>query len=838
MAAALGGAGAAEEQERWLADALSVVKQQAFHMKRALDANNIREALKFSALMLSELRTSKLSPQKYYELCILLPRILLRPARPRPNLQNLDMRIFDDLRHLESFFGEANRNGRSCADLYELVQHAGNVVPRLYLLCTVGSVYIKSKEAPAKDVLKDLVEMTRGVQHPVRGLFLRSYLSQISRDKLPDVGSEYAGDGGAIEDAVEFVLQNFTEMNKLWVRMQHQGGSKEKERREKERSELRDLVGKNLHVLSQLEGVHLEMYESTVLPRILEQVVNCKDDIAQFYLMDCVIQVFPDDFHLRTLQTLLGACPQLQPGVDVKTVMSQLMDRLSKYAAMSPEVLPEFLEVDAFSKFSEAVAKVGLKAGQQSLSIFAAPCLCDQYKCNGKNTMVQGGATEHCIASDLQVVEAQPDMALDGAVSLHVSLLTFVLQVHSDRLDYVDHVLGAMVRYLEGRGKVKDVKATKQLMLLLTSPLEKFSDIVTVLLLEHFPRLMDHLDTGTNKIMASVIVQSILKNGTIIQESATVEALLDLLKELVQETDDAVPLDESDHEDFLDEQGLVAKLVHVLSTEDPEEMFKILSTTRKHLASGGSKRLPYTYPSLVFCTLKLVRSLQNVEESEEAEGVSRSKLFRFLHQAASECQMEDLAYEFFTQAFVLYEEDISDSKAQITAIYLIIGTLQRTLVFGPENRDTLTHKATGYSAKLLKRPDQCRAVYTCSHLFWNDDERGVRDGERVVLCLKRALKIANAAQRMSSAARGSSGPATLFVELLNKYLYFFDKGTPQVTSNVIQGLLQLIAAEMANESAAQDDATETLYRNTVAHIAYMKQKGGEQGARYDLVQVN
>jgi hypothetical protein len=62
-----------------------------------------------------------------------------------------------------------------------------------YLLCTVGSVYIKSKEAPAKDVLKDLVEMCRGIQHPLRGLFLRSYLSQISRDKLPDIGSEYEG---------------------------------------------------------------------------------------------------------------------------------------------------------------------------------------------------------------------------------------------------------------------------------------------------------------------------------------------------------------------------------------------------------------------------------------------------------------------------------------------------------------------------------------------------------------------------------------------------------------------------------------------------------------------
>lgn len=38
---------------------------------------------------------------------------------------------------------------------------------------------------------------------------------------------------------------------------------------------------------------------------------------------------------------------------------------------------------------------------------------------------------------------------------------------------------------------------------------------------------------------------------------------------------------------------------------------------------------------------------------------------------------------------------IQDSKAQVTALQLIIGTLQRTRVFGVENRDTLTHKATG-----------------------------------------------------------------------------------------------------------------------------------------------
>uniref|UniRef100_A0A7N0UV23 Vacuolar protein sorting-associated protein 35 n=1 Tax=Kalanchoe fedtschenkoi TaxID=63787 RepID=A0A7N0UV23_KALFE len=367
--------GGAEDEDKCLAAGIAAIQQNAFYMHRALDSNNLKDALKYSTQMLAELRTSRLSPHKYYELY---------------------MRAFDELRKLEIFFREETRRGCSIVDLYELVQHAGNILPRLYLLCTIGSVYIKSKEAPAKDVLKDLVEMCRGVQHPLRGLFLRSYLSQVSRDKLPDIGSDYEGDEDTVMDAVEFVLQNFTEMNKLWVRMQHQGPARDKEKREKERSELRDLVGKNLHVLSQIEGVDLDLYKDTVLPRVLEQIVNCKDDIAQHYLMDCLIQVFPDEYHLQTLETLLGACPQLQSSVDIKTVLSQLMDRLSNYAASSTEVLPEFLEVDAFSKLTNAIGKV---------------------------------------------IEAQAGMPVGGAVTLYSSLLTFTLHVHPDRLDFVDEVL-------------------------------------------------------------------------------------------------------------------------------------------------------------------------------------------------------------------------------------------------------------------------------------------------------------------------------------------------------------------------------------------------------------
>ncbi|KAF2306265.1 hypothetical protein GH714_016136 [Hevea brasiliensis] len=710
----------------------------------------------------------------------------------------IDMRVFDELRKLEMFFKEETRRGCSIIDLYELVQHAGNILPRLYLLCTVGSVYIKSKEAPAKDVLKDLVEMCRGIQHPVRGLFLRSYLSQVSRDKLPDIGSEYEGDADTVMDAVEFVLQNFTEMNKLWVRMQHQGPAREKEKREKGRSELRDLVGKNLHVLSQIEGVDLDMYKDTVLPRVLEQVVNCKDELAQFYLMDCIIQVFPDEYHLQTLEVLLGACPQLQPSVDIKTVLSRLMERLSNYAASSAEVLPEFLQVEAFSKLNNVIGKV---------------------------------------------IEAQVDMPIFGAVTLYSSLLTFTLHVHPDRLDYADQVLGACVKKLSSKGKLEDSRATKQIVALLSAPLEKYNDVVTALKLSNYHHVMEYLDNETNKIMATVIIQSIMKNNTRISTADKVEALFELITGLIKDLDGNH--EEVDEDDFKEEQNSVARLIQMLHNDDPVEMYKIICTVRRQFMTGGPKRLPFTIPPLVFSSLKLVRRLQGQDEGQDENPfgdeslTTPKKIFQLLNQtievlstvpapelalqlylqcaeAANDSDLEPVAYEFFTQAYILYEEEVSDSKAQVTALHLIIGTLRRMHVFGVENRDTLTHKATGYSAKLLKKPDQCRAVYSCAHLFWVDDQDNMKDGERVLICLKRALRIANAAQQMSNATRG---------------ILFLREGEPQVTAAAIQSLIELINTEMQSDSSTPDPAADAFFASTLRYIQFQKQKGGAIGER-------
>ena len=61
--------------------------------------------------------------------------------------------------------------------------------------------------------------MTKGVQHPIRGLFLRYYFLKVCKNKFPDVGNEYEGDGGDINDSIGLIMINLKEMNRLWIRI-------------------------------------------------------------------------------------------------------------------------------------------------------------------------------------------------------------------------------------------------------------------------------------------------------------------------------------------------------------------------------------------------------------------------------------------------------------------------------------------------------------------------------------------------------------------------------------------------------------------------------------------
>ncbi|KDQ17518.1 hypothetical protein BOTBODRAFT_29698 [Botryobasidium botryosum FD-172 SS1] len=852
-------------EENTLLVSLNTVKIQMTAMKKFLEADQLMDALKSASTMLAELRTSSLSPKQYYELY---------------------MAVFDALRHVSNYLYDAHVSGRHhLADLYELVQYAGNIVPRLYLMITVGSVYMSVPDAPIKEIMKDMMDMCRGVQHPTRGLFLRHYLSGQTRDHLP-VGDD-DGTMGNLQDSISFELTNFIEMNKLWVRLQHQGHSRDREKREMERRELRILVGTNLVRLSQLEGVDLDMYQRTILPSILEQVVNCKDSIAQEYLMEVVIQVFTDDFHLHTLGPFLSATAQLHPKVNIKQIVISLIDRLAAYAAREAENEdPEETRRQEEAAARRLAERVRLQKQQRNREKSSeatdseithtdgwgsprSPVIAEG-TVNGNGIGIGDVDTEKASKGKeregapvkkfrgipenvklfevfwhqvVELIKARPDLSIQDITALLVSLVNLSLSCYPDRLEYVDQVLGFArdkVQAFSDSADLHSSTTTSNLLSLLLAPSNSYQSALTLLALPQYPLLLALQTYATRRAIAQAIITSLLKNETPIETPEDVAGILDLCHVLVRDQQDVgvgmsgigpksrvgsgISGQQAELDALAEEQGWVSRIVHLFRAETLDMQNELLQTARKYFSEGG-ERIRFTYPPLITAAIKLARRYKGREDVEDDWHNKINALFKFIHQTifvlhtkleapdiclrlyllaaqvSDECGFEERTYEYYVQAFTVYEESISESRAQLRAITVIIGTLQGARVFGTDNYDTLITKAALHGAKLLKKPHQSTAVQLASHLWWQNpfptaegseemyEKQPLRDGQRVLECLQKSLRIASSCLEEIVSVQ-------LYCDALDKYIFYFERGVKEVTPKYVNSLVELITSNI------------------------------------------
>lgn len=759
-------------------------------------------------------------------------------------------------------------------------------------MITVGTAYMSVPEAPVKEIMKDMIEMCRGVQHPVRGLFLRYYLSQTGRDNLPIGSSE--GPEGNLQDSIQFIVTNFIEMNKLWVRLQHQGHSREREKRTKERKELQILVGSNLVRLSQLEGIDKEYYRTTILPAILEQVVQCRDAIAQEYLLDVVSQVFPDEFHLYTLDIFLNATSNLHPQSSVKKVVLALVNRLADYATREAEnessesndnPLADALEktaIDDSKKEDESTAKDPKDDDKKEEE--------EDSKNEGDNEskpssveVVRGVPTNIDLFDIfwsflLKLLEVRPDLPFEDISALLVGIVRLSLSCYPDRYENVDKLLGFVLEKVEQLKDTTEAHSSEtitNILELLKLLIRSFPRILTVLRLKNFIPLLVSQPSQTQKAVASSVAHDILKGGNQISTVEEVEGVFGLVRIVIREGvssqkrgvtsgfgsdnlaglmgDTATGTAEDDKDisdEVLTDQGNLTKIVHLIYNKDPTIHAKLLTESRKALSEGGHF-IRYTYPALVTNALRLIRRIkarENVDKDGWAEKISTN--FTFIQQVINEIYRvsagdkalrlyvssasvadqvgsEEAAYEYFAQAFTIYEEALSDSRAQYQAVMLIAGALQSTRHFTPDSYDTLVSKCALYGSKLLKKPDQCRAVYLASHLWWaveipalgeqEESTEFFRDGSRVLECLQRSLRVADACMDVAVSVE-------LFVEILNRYLYFFDRGNEKVTVDYIIGLIDLIQRNLTSMTTGEGNVSDSPRKHFERTLQYINEQ--------------
>jgi vacuolar protein sorting-associated protein 35 len=76
------------------------------------------------------------------------------------------------------------------------------------------------------------------------------------------------------------------------------------------------------------------------------------------------------------------------------------------------------------------------------------------------------------------------------------------------------------------------------------------------------------------------------------------------------------------------------------------------------------------------------------------------------------------------QALTIFEEDISDSRAQLQALTLIVASVQRMTSLSEDNHEPLRVQCGKAAQKLFKKPDKCRGICAVAHLVWSGQVAG------------------------------------------------------------------------------------------------------------------
>jgi Vacuolar protein sorting-associated protein 35 len=610
--------------------------------------------------------SAKLTPKNYYELYMraledmpALEEYLIQlasrtetAAQPLPGM----IRIVADASQIASA-ETPQPKALTMRELYECVQYCPRVVSRLYLQIAAGSALIRSGECGAKWVMQDLQQGVKCEQNPVRGLFLRNFLLTALRDKLPDtpplqaqkretvVSGEAEGsndDGkndddsaanydefrssstamdenekGTVKDSYEFVLANFMEMNKLWVRIQHlpgEGNNKDvRKRRERERNDLRILVGTNLVRLSQLECVTSQIYGEAILPRILDHIVTTGDPLSQAYLMDCLVQVFPDEYHIETLPILLNVCPRLRDKVNIRTILQGLMDRLAKYLA-EEELLDEsdtnqvkkVSTGDSFNLFDECVQKVynarGPRLTHKEVIRLQTALLQFSIKCFPGNMEQVSHCISNCVAG-LRQASAYHDVVPGGTTQSTAPQPT----------------------------KILDDASVVELEKLLSIPLDSLS--LKVLELEQYSHLIGFLPWVNRREVAIAMLKAVENSGPVPMAVKDLEQLFKVIEPLVRDefvgTNVNVPsggvngqqihqqyasgmaphVDPTQLQKTREENVHVSKLIHSIDHEHSDIVYEMLKVARNQILHPGCnpRRVGDTLAAVIYKAFKLAQ---------------------------------------------------------------------------------------------------------------------------------------------------------------------------------------------------------------------------------------
>ena len=814
-----------EDQERYLDRGLKKIKAQSFHIHTAIEKNNLRQCLKESYSMLSELRTSYLTPKNYY---------------------HLFTNAFDEMQNVLYFFQEEIKRGRKVRDLYDSVQQAVYLVPRLYLMITAGALVMENEPCSTREIIFDLLGMVKGIQNPIRGLFVRYYLLKMIKDKLPDKDNIYLKEGGSFEDTLNFLIQNMDEMNGLWIRLGNDSIGNEKILRRREKNELKTLVGESINRISSLDGLTLELYEKDILPKLIQIILESNDPVSQQYLMECIIVAFPDSYNIKCIELILNTTSRLTAGVDIKGLFINLMEKLAKFIT---------------DNGGEDATEEDKKLVSSAQAVY--PILLQYFDRLQKETFMLG-----------------EEMDVSKLLDLNTAFMKFSIKCKdTDILANINHVLTSTLNILRQTAKLNK-ECMQKLNKLMQVPLESEYSIFDMI---DFDGLLTFLDISSRKNLGLKIIESLYKSNSK-EKLDTVEKmqkLLNIIKPLLYPSEEGI----EDPYTVTMEQIELCKMIFSVKSQDPEVIYEIYGELKNVFVEGGPERRKFTLPSLANCIIAFCHKLslaydnknnlvseeikKNQYSLENINSVNISKIdsdetfyklmlnvykllnetialvaedspetaFKLYLSSASQVNniqsdrnnFEEACASFINAAMDIYQEGKYDQNLKYSLLSDVVGYLLSFTILGNENIENTLKILAESGTKMAKRGDQFNSMLSIAQLYYSK----LKDGNKTNEYIGKARKYADFAMT-------NPQNLILFVELLNKFLYFADNGDEVITikAEQIDELIELITnhIQTVKNEVSMDSSflppIENYFNNTLDIIKKRKSQEGHK-AIYD-----
>ena len=263
--------------------------------------------------------------------------------------------------------------------------------------------------------------------------------------------------------SLKFLIQNLDEMNRLWIRISSDVIGNEKILRDKERVELKILVGESINRLSSLEGLTIEIYEKDVLPKLVQIILESNDILSQQYLMECIIHAFSDSYNIKCIELILNTLSRLLPGVDIKGLFISLMEKLAKFIT---------------DNSGEDTTEEDKKLVSSATGVY--PILIQYFDRLQKETFMQGIEMDICKLLDL-----------------NTAFLKFSIKCkENDILTSINHVLSSTLQCLKQYNRLLNSEGIKKLSKLLEVPLNGENSIFEI---TDFDGLITFLDYAMRK---------------------------------------------------------------------------------------------------------------------------------------------------------------------------------------------------------------------------------------------------------------------------------------------------------------------------------------------------